>query len=92
VSKKSHDEQLLSKALNLLCEHYDSVQIFVTRHEPVTEKGTVEFDCGIGNYYARLGQISMWTKRQEANASDWVFEMDADEDAGDFDEDDEDDE
>jgi hypothetical protein len=90
VSKKSQDQKILESAMNILCEHYDSVQIFVTRHEPVTENGTVEFDCGIGNYFARIGQINMWLKRQEASANDWVFEMDA-EDAG-FDDDDDDEE
>jgi len=66
MDKKEHlrDEKVLRKALNELGEYFDTVQIFVTRHDPAEENGTLEYNCGIGNYYARLGQVKMWQDSQ----------------------------
>lgn len=75
MSKKNQDQKILESAINILCEHYDSVQIFVTRHESMTKSGTTELEYGIGNYYTRFGQVSMWVKKQESTASEWVFEV-----------------
>lgn len=51
------DQKRVKEALAILLEHFDSVDIFVTRHEPVIE-GTVGFNLGKGNWYARKGVIS----------------------------------
>lgn len=83
MANHSEDQKLLQAAMTILCEHYDSVQIFVTRHEPVLERGTVEFDCGMGNYFARVGQINMWLKKQEESVTDWIFEVDTEDEGED---------
>lgn len=74
--QKSIDQDVLKKAFQLLSEHFDTVQIFTTRHEPVTESGTLEYSHGIGNYYARIGQIGMWVEKQKAeNTSESLSSM-----------------
>lgn len=72
-NQQSPDEQFLDKALDILREHFDTVQILATRHE-ASQNGTLHFDCGFGNYYARLGQLDIWLKQQR-QASLGVYEF-----------------
>lgn len=55
----------LTRHVNELGEHFDTVQIFVTRHEPGVCDGTLEVNHGCGNFYARESQIRAWVIRQE---------------------------
>jgi hypothetical protein len=55
----------IQDALNVLCEHFDAVHIFASRHEPETEDGTVSVQKGVGNWYARYGQITEWMVKQD---------------------------
>lgn len=87
-NQKSPDEQYLDKALDVLREHFDTVQIFATRHE-ASQNGTLHFDCGFGNYYARIGQLDIWLREQKENSSD-IYEFLGDID-DEFDEDDDED-
>jgi len=54
------EKQRLLKVLKDTCaklgEHFDSVRIFATRHDPETEN-TYALDWGTGNIYAQLGQV-----------------------------------
>lgn len=54
------DIKLIEEALNSLGEHFDTVQIFTTRHVPYTEGGTRSAALGVGNWYARYGQVAEW--------------------------------
>ena len=61
VSGAEHQEDQESKDLTLLKnhaarlrEHFDAVQIFVSRHEGKT--GTINAQWGEGNWFARYGQ------------------------------------
>jgi hypothetical protein len=54
------DLDRVKKACSELGEHFDTVQIFVTRHEP-SEGGTVNVQWGEGNWFARYGQVKSWT-------------------------------
>jgi hypothetical protein len=64
------DDKILKKHVLLLNEHFDSVQIFATRHIS-NELGTVRAAYGSGNFFARVGQIGLWLDRQsELNDSD----------------------
>lgn len=56
------DIERLTKAATVLMEHFDSVQIFCTRHEG---DGTVRISEGAGNYYARFGQVEEWMIREK---------------------------
>lgn len=59
------DLSRVQDSLNILSEHFDSVHIFATRHEPEIEDGTVSVNRGVGNWYARYGQISEWMVKQD---------------------------
>lgn len=68
MQNESHDMALLERAANQLGEHFDTVQIFVTRHSPVEEGGTINADWGTGNWFARYGQIHDWLLRKDEQA------------------------
>lgn len=66
MSDRSEEQkQRVQAAINLLIEHFDTVQIFVTKHEPISEQGTVSIAIGDGNWHARAGQVSDWLVKQE---------------------------
>ena len=54
------DERLINAALDSLVEHFDTVQIFCTRHESNKEDGTIGFQAGRGNLYARERHVEAW--------------------------------
>lgn len=60
MSEPIADEVRVARALRELGEHFDTVQIFATRHESGEENGTVHVSLGLGNWYARFGQVQMW--------------------------------
>jgi len=55
----------LRKAIHDLGEHFESVQIFVSTHQPAEVGGTMHASVGVGNWYARYGQIREWLIRTE---------------------------
>lgn len=68
MSSEDDDLKRVTEALNSLGEHFDSVHIFATRHEPATENGTVAVQRGVGNWFARYGQVREWVlKRDESS-------------------------
>jgi len=57
---------MLKAHANQLAEHFDTVQIFVTRHDAGELDGTVNANYGTGNWFTRYGQVSTWmTKANE---------------------------
>lgn len=68
-NQKIVEQEAIKDAFKVLIEHFDTVQLFVTRHEPVTESGTLEYIQGAGNYYARFGQVQMWLEKQRAEGT-----------------------
>lgn len=60
------DNAVLQKHMTLLREHFDSVQIFVTRDEG-TKGGTVAVRAGCGDIFARYGIARFWVDQMEAN-------------------------
>ena len=65
--QKSEEEMdMLKQHTNQLAEHFDTVQIFVTRHAAGELDGTVNANYGAGNWFTRYGQICTWmTKANE---------------------------
>ncbi len=61
--EKEQDLKLVNQALNTLGEHFDSVHIFVTRH--LGQDGTANINKGVGNWFARAGQIRDWCIRAD---------------------------
>jgi len=59
------DVAMVRQHAEQLGEHFDSVQIFATRHEPGSLGGTVTVHLGVGNYYARYGQVCEWMVKQD---------------------------
>lgn len=62
---ETKDTELLKVAVQSLGEHFDSVQIFATRHESGERNGTVCVNQGTGNWYARYGYVKEWITMEE---------------------------
>jgi len=60
------DMERVRKVLTELGEHFDSVQIFCTRHESGELDGTVYLHLGTGNWFARYGQVREWCVKMDA--------------------------
>lgn len=76
---------ILKKAVHDLGEHFDSVQIFVTIHQPAEVGGTMHAAAGVGNWYARFGQIREWLIRTEEDTRCHVRSTQSASDDGDTD-------
>ena len=63
--EKNPDIEFLKGHVARLSEHYDTVQIFVTKHDNALHDGTKCVTWGSGNWYARYGQVIEWLKRTE---------------------------
>ena len=59
------DMAILEKHANALMEHFDNVQIFVTRCDPAVVDGTINATFGLGNWFARYGQVKNWINGEE---------------------------
>lgn len=70
------DMDRLQKVVDGLMEHFDTVQVFVTRHEHERE-GTVNANLGEGNWFARYGQVCEWATKQNERTRDNVRREDA---------------
>jgi hypothetical protein len=67
----------LKKAIHELGEQFDTVQIFVTVHQPAECGGTLHASSGVGNWYARVGQVNEWLTIQNEESKchvrrDWA--------------------
>jgi len=54
--------KIVESAARCLMEHFDTVQVFVTRYE---KENTTMLATGFGNWFARHGQVSQWLQREE---------------------------
>jgi hypothetical protein len=64
------DVQRVQDTLDLLSEHFDSVQIFVTRFDTSAEsddgeEGTISVARGTGNWFSRFGVVRDWIVKSE---------------------------
>ena len=64
-SSENAEMKLVDNHVNQLLEHFDTVQIFASRHAPTTHDGTVRMHSGAGNWFARYGQVRDWIVMQE---------------------------
>lgn len=64
MNPDSDVEEVVNRACAQLAEHFDSVQIFVTRHRG-EDSITQNMEVGRGNFYARLGHIRDWLNMQD---------------------------
>lgn len=59
------DLAMLKESTEKLREHFDCVQLFVTRYEPNQNGGTTNIHYGSGNWFARYGQVGEWLVRAD---------------------------
>jgi hypothetical protein len=75
-TSEPEDVAKLRKACESLIEHFDTVQIFATRAEQGELGGTVNVCWGAGNWFARYGQVKLWTIREDESARGEVRKRD----------------
>ena len=59
------DMDRVKRACESLLDHFDTVQIFATRHESGEKDGTVTIRFGLGNWFARYGHVKDWILIEE---------------------------
>lgn len=59
---------IVTKAVDALGEHFDTVHIFATVHDPSSDGGTVNVSAGVGNWLTRYGQMKDFVLRTEERA------------------------
>ena len=72
-NRPDKDLKILRDHCEELLVHFDSVQIFATksqRDNGEKHPNTYALSDGLGNYYARFGQIQMWIHEQTQKAAD----------------------
>lgn len=65
MSDSEQDMKRVEEAVRILEEHFDTIQVFATRHEAGEKDGTVNINLGSGNWFARYGQVKEWCVRVE---------------------------
>lgn len=68
MTEADEDIQRVDAALDVLRDHFDSVQIYCTRYDGA--EGTTEIAKGTGNWFARLGQIREWLIKMDEERRD----------------------
>lgn len=70
------DKARVKAAIASLGEHFDTVQIFVTRDRGGGMDDGVTVNCamGTGNWFARYGQVAVWMQRQQAYEAKSIHE------------------
>lgn len=66
MSNKGDERSLkmLKESSDALLEHFDSVQIFVTKYSETDGGETKNLTFTAGNFFAILGQVQVWLKDQ----------------------------
>lgn len=60
-------EKVVDRMLAQLSEHFDNIQIFVSKNPQGKAQETVSFRKGLGNYFARYGHVRDWLVEMDAN-------------------------
>lgn len=83
--QQNQDLARMRQAVSALREFFDTVQIFATQVREQGEEGgqegggTLKFNAGGGNWYARYGQVRDWINCEEANARAQAMEEEGEE-------------
>lgn len=65
--RRQRELDIVKKHSAQLSEHFESVQIFVTKQR---KEGTESLRWGDGNWFARYGQIVTWIQEQTPGQAD----------------------
>jgi hypothetical protein len=79
VTISKEEQARVDESVAKLLEHFDSIRIFVTRHNG-QESETESYDSGGGNLYAQLGQIQEWLTFQDQYARSFAASKQAETD------------
>lgn len=71
------DFKRVQDAADALGEHFDSVQIFCSRHEG-GDVGTISVNYGKGNWFARRGHCREWILKETERSKQEVRQEDDD--------------
>lgn len=74
MSNYQEEQALLARVASQLGEHFDTVQIFASKHDPAEADGTVTLNYGVGNWYARYGQVIEWTIKHDEDARKSMYD------------------
>lgn len=77
--RRKADLGIVRSAVAHLAEHFDTVQVFVTRRADNPEDGTHHYQWGAGNWFARYGQIRQWSVKEDEEFRDSVRKSNSDE-------------
>lgn len=61
---REEDLSAVKEACRSLLGRFDNVQIFASRHVE-DEGGAANVNFGMGNFFARYGQVKLWCVREE---------------------------
>lgn len=64
-AENAEKEKIVTQAIDLLREHFDCVQIFVSLYSPDSNGDTVSYSQGSGHFGARAYQVRAWVLRQD---------------------------
>jgi hypothetical protein len=64
-TQQERDEKAVQECIDKLSGQFDTVHIFVARHEGGENGGTVNFQQGTGDWFSRYGIVRMWVTRVE---------------------------
>lgn len=60
ADEENADLEIIQRAIDLIGERFDTIQIFTTRYESEKDGGTINVQKGTGNWFARYGQVKTW--------------------------------
>lgn len=60
-------QNFIRKCVEMLGKRFDAVQVFASKHDNKTGK-TFHAAAGLGNWYARYGQVTEWVNTNEQAA------------------------
>ena len=63
MSKEKKELKIVKDACSRLMEHFDSVQVLVTKH--MGHEGTLNVSYGSGNYFSRIGLARNWILQED---------------------------
>lgn len=76
---ESDYKTIVTKVVESLGEHFDTVHVFATVHDPSSDGGTVNVSAGVGNWLTRYGQVKDFVIRTEEHSKcDVWFERNGD--------------
>ena len=78
-----HSDDALRKAIELLSEHFDTVQIIATRQDDEDPENDLLCEDGSGSIFARIGSVRDWLMRQDEYTrnrakKEWEYEEEDD--------------